>query len=206
MLPVAPQAGELSLNSTVTVDVSNAGRMKHVCHWPFRVYLCTCRLVNAWSLMFCLVCTPFVPCGEWDIIGVSNGFIDVFICIPSAQGSKPAKRRRKELVQRSFQVLQHYLSFRNCMQNWRRPSDMRELLDLFWPLWAWQFSYLLAKMLNLEQRLLFCGFVGRNQDQRSPPYKKSVAGVDLVFQCRDAVTFSCQWWILNKACFPPNSK
>ena len=32
MLPVAPQAGELSLNSTVTVDVSNAGRMKHVCH------------------------------------------------------------------------------------------------------------------------------------------------------------------------------
>jgi hypothetical protein len=45
--------------------------------------------------MFCLVCTPFVPCGEWDIIGVSNGFIDVFICIPSAQGSKPAKTCQK---------------------------------------------------------------------------------------------------------------
>jgi len=136
----------------------------------------------------------------------SSMYLSAFLPLKDPNLPKPAKRRRKELVQRSFQVLQHYLSFRNCMQNWRRPCDMRELLDLFWPFWAWQFSHLLAKMLNLEQRLLFCGFVGRNEDQRSPPYKKSVAGVDLVFQCRDVVTFSCQWWILNKACFPPNSK
>ena len=85
----------------------------------------------------------------------SSMYLSAFLPLKDPNLPKPAKRRRKELVQRSFQVLQHYLSFRNCMQNWRRPCDMRELLDLFWPFWAWQFSHLLAKMLNLEQRLYF---------------------------------------------------
>ena len=117
------------------------------------------------------------------ILGIrmnSSMYLSIFICIASAQGSKPAKRCRKELVQRSSGFAASF-SLRNCMQNWRRPCEMRELLDVFWLFWAWQFSHLLAMMLYSERRLLSCGFAGRNKDQRSPPYKKSVAGVDLVF-------------------------